>query len=327
MRPTAALFPAALLAAALFGNGTEVGNLFCYYCIIQLFSLCSVDAFRNAAAREPGVRRVDRRFSGTWIMIIFGIAACVIAEYCLGWDQNPILEIASVGCIIIEQLFEERMYALSHPSDGAILSVVAIVLLLAGLMIDSSEGMAAPVNLSGFYTLCGAGLGMLVSIIASYIIEPMHAFSLIPRNIGFFPKAAVQMLLYPLIMFLFKNTAANMAGLVIWRLSRTVCRRAQDESRPLNLLIIAICGILAVISVWIPELSAYAEMTALATIVVVLAFCAPGWRIYTGTALIAVANFLSSYRFLPKQWNMIAVILCCAAAIILNLHKAFLRKV
>ena len=75
MRPTAVLFPLALLAAALLGNAAAVAELFICYCVMQLFTLCSVDAFRNAAAREPGVRRVDKRFGGTFPVVILGIAA------------------------------------------------------------------------------------------------------------------------------------------------------------------------------------------------------------------------------------------------------------
>lgn len=340
MRPTAALFPVVLLAASLMGNEVAVENLFVYTCVIQLFSLCSVDSFRNAAAREPGIRRVDRRFSGTWIMILLGIAICAAAEYFLGWDQNPILMIAAAGCFVIEQLFEERMHALSHPSDGAILSVVANVLLFAGLMIDSSEGMASPVNLSGFYTLCGAGLGMLISIIASYIIEPMHAFSLVPRNIGFFPKAAVQSLLYPAVVFAMlailmdiegepfasvfqSDFSCVFAGLILWRLSRTVCRRANDESRPLNLLLVAACALLIVGGCFVEKLYSFGFFAIIALLCAIIAYCSPSVRLYVGFVFLCVAwLYLSPY----SQFHLISIA-CSAIAIILNLHKAFLKKV
>lgn len=335
MRPTAALFPAVLLAAALFGNSAMVANLFAYYCVIQLFSLCSIDSFRNAASREPGVKRVDRRFSGTWLLIALGIAVCAGIDRFTGIGQNQIILVAAAGCIIIEQLFEERMCALSHPSDGAILSVVANVLLLAGLMIDSSEGIAAPVNLSGFYTLCGAVLGMLISNIASYIIEPMHAFSLVPRNIVFFPKACVQTLMYPVIAALFLGVnVAYFAGLIIWRLSRTVCRRAADESRPLNLLLMA-TSVLAVAAAIYQHLIGFSIAAAVATLCAVVVFCAPGWRIYLGTVLVMLANaqlFVKTsmpqeWNILPTEWMLPFVCICCAIAILLNIHKAFLKKV
>jgi len=249
--------------------------------------------------------------------------------------QNHIMLIAASGCIIIELLFEERMHALSHPSDGMILSVVANVLLFAGLMIDSSAGMAAPVNLSEFYTVCGAGLGMLISIITSYIIEPMHAFSLIPRNIGFFPKACVQTLLYPVAAALFLGLNVSFfAGLILWRLSRTVCRRAADESRPLNLLLMA-TSVLSMAVVMYQHLVGFSIAAAVAILCVVAVFCAPSWRIYLGTALVMFANaqlFLKTsmpqeWNMFPTEWTIPFVCICCVIAIILNLHKAFLKKV
>lgn len=326
MRPAAALFPIVLLLAALFGNGEEVANLFFYYCVIQLFSLCSVDSFRNAAAREPGVKRVDRRFSGTWIPVIFGIAVCVFAEYLLEWNQNSTLLIIAAGCIIFEQLFEERMYALSHPSDGVILSVVSNGLLLAGLLIDSSSGVLAPMNASGFYTVCGAGLGMMISIITSYIIEPMHAFSLIPRNIGFFPKACVQTLLYPVLTLMVFPEPGVIVGFMLWRLSRTVCRRAQDESRLLNLLLVTVAGAAIVASVYGLNID-YPIAIFIALVCAAIVFCAPGWRFYVAVALITAALGILITGMEMGIILDIAIIACAAIAVVLNLHKAFLRKV
>lgn len=330
MRPTAALFPAVLLAAGLYSPGTLPEQLFFYWGMIQICSLCSVDAFRNAAAREPGVRRVDRRFSGSWFMILLGVVLTGFVNNVRMDRLNfPILLIAA-GFIIIEQLFEERMYALSRESDGVILSVISNVLLLAGIMLDVSGGVAAPIDVSGFYSACGAGLGAAISIAASYAVEPMHAFSLVPRNIAFFQKAAVQCLLYPAAVFvfvIFLGVEYAMAGMILWRLSRTVCRRAHDESRPLNLLLVGACAVLAAASIWLPVLQMYALAAILAMLCAVAVFCAPGWRIYCGAALLIAANVQLRCGIIPEAYGIYAVVVLSAAAVILNLHKAFLRKV
>lgn len=325
MRPTAALFPLVLLAATLFGNGITITNLFFYYCVIQLHSLCSVDSFRNAAAREPGIKRVDRRFSGTWLMIIMGIAVSVVIEYFVSWKQEQIMLVVAAGCIVIEQLFEERMYALSHTSDGAILSIISNVLLLAGLIVDSDKGIISPINISGFYTVCGAALGMMISIVTSYIIEPMHAFSLIPRNIGYFPKAAVQTLLYP-VLLLFVFHEAVIVGFVFWRLSRTVCRRTQDESRPLNLMLITATGAAIITSMFGLSVD-YPVALFVSLICVAIVFCAPSWRFYGGIALIAAAISALAPGAELKTIFKVGIIACVVIAIIINLHKAFLKKV
>ena len=346
MRPTAVLFPAVLLLAAIFGNESSVDSLFVNWCMIQLLSLCSVDSFRNAAAREPGVRRVDRRFSGAFLTILLGIAATGLIQWrskLFSFRTGDVLLLVEAATAINEQMFEERMFALSHPSDGAILSVVSNLLLLAGLLLDSSGGVAAPAQ--AFYTACGAGLGMMISVVASYVIEPMHGFSLSPRNIAFFPKAAVQKLLYPAVTFVLSallirlkpeegslNDVFRMeyqvifAGWILWRLSRTICRRAGDESRPLNLLLIAAAAIPVLACAWLPA-QGYAAAATLALVCAAIVFCAPGVRFYGGAALVLAAFALQIGRPLPEMWNTIAMAVCCAAAVILNLHKAFLRRV
>jgi len=58
-----------------------------------------------------------------------------------------------------------------------------------------------------------------------------------------------------------------------------------------------------------------------------IVFCAPGWRVYAGAVLILGANAQRMLGFLPGEWSLYAVCAACAIAVILNLHKAFLRKV
>lgn len=347
MRPTSALFPAVLLAAGLMGNAYNAGGLFMAYLAIQLFSLCSIDSFRNAAAREPGVRRVDKRFSGTWPMILLGIA--VTAG--LGWflsDKTEFLNaelwaVIAGGCIIIEQMFEERMFALSRRTDGVVLSIISNALLLVGLLLDGSGGVSAPVEMTGFYTVCGAGIGALISIAANYIIEPMHAFSLVPRNIAFFPKAAVQCLLYPAtptvlsaILIYLEPQEGNLndlltmeyqylfAGWILWRLSRTVCRRTYDESRKLNLLLVAVCAALIIGGLSMGSIMGYSACALIALLCAMIVYCAPSVRLYIGFVLLCAAWMCSSD---PYDNLYLVSIACAVIAVILNMHKAFLRKV
>ena len=334
MRPTAALFPAVLLAAALLGNAYDAASVFGMYIAIQLFSLCSVDAFRNAAAREPGVRRVDRRFSGAWPMILLGIAITATVDRLLygktDFLNGELWAIIAAGCIVIEQLFEERVFALSRRTDGVVLSVISNALLFLGLLLDGSGGVAAPVEIAGFYAICGAGLGMVISIAVNYVIEPMHAFSLVPRNIAFFPKAAAQSLAYPMTAVLWMargNGEDLLAGMILWRLSRSVCRRSPDESRPLNLLLVTASAALTAASIWAPGLQMYALAAIAAMLWAAIVFCAPGWRLYAGAAMVIAAFDLQMETILPGMWNMAAVIVLCVAAVGLNLNKAFLRRV
>lgn len=317
MRPTSALFPSALLAAALLGSKDQSATLLAYCFLIQLCSLCGAESFRNAAAREPGVRRVDRCFSGAWLQMCLGIALTLL--FAMRRNISPWMIVAA-GCISIEHLFEERMFALSRKLDGAILSLICNLLLLAGLLLDGGTGREV-------FTACSAGLGMAISIITSYALEGMHGFSLIPRSIGFFPKAAAQSLLFPAIAYLFRGFRPDvMAALILWRVSRSVCRRSHDESRALNLLLLAASALLAMASIGLPMLVGYANSAMAAVICAMIVFCAPSWRLYAGGALLIAANALLIVHPLPMIWNGAMVCIAGTMAIILNLHKAFLRR-
>lgn len=326
MRPSSALFPLALLAAAVLGRNAAACALFFAYCVMQLLSLCAAESFRNAAAREPGVRRVDKRFSGAFLQtalgILLGTLICHILFQKIGAETPALPICAAAGCIVTEQLFEERMFALSHPHDGVILSILANLLLLAGMLLDGSGGIAAPMR--EFFPVCGAALGMLISIIAAYCIEPMHAFSLRPVNIAFFPKAAVQTLLYPLIAAGLCGFGAPLfAGHALWRLSRTVCRRARDESWSLNCLLIFVCGGMIVGSAFMGELYSCAFACLLALLCAIIIYCAPGWRLYAGSALLIAAWILCKTEVIQN----IPLLACSLIAVLLNLHRAFLRKI
>ena len=323
MRPAAALFPLAGLIASLLGAARQTAALFAVYYILQLLTLCAADCFRNAAAREPGMRRVDRRFGGALIQMLPGlfIGAFLILNYDV--DRRVIF---TATFLIIEHLFEERLYALARPADGAVLSVVSGLLLAAGLLLDSAGGVTGPFE--GFYTFCGTSLTMLIALVTSFIMEGSHGFSPVPRNIVRFPGACVQTLLYPaacIPLLRFTGIAPALAGLVLWRLSRTLCRRTADESRRLNLLLVAASAILVVAGLWISL--AWGFMALLASVCAAIVFCAPGVRLYIGIVLLAAALALQVSGLLPGQMLPAAVPAACALAVVLNLKRAFLKKV
>lgn len=344
MRPATALFPLALMLASLLGGAEKVAWLLCVFYLIQILSLCAADCFRNAAAREPGVRRVDKRFGGAVAQLLTGAVLVGLVWHALKMDAKAGWTVFAVGALInIEQLFEERMYALCRNADGVVLSVISNLLLLGGILMDVSGGVDRLLDLANFYTLCGAGLGMVISVVTCYAIEPMRAFSLLPRNLAFCPKAAIQTLLYPAVMTLVaylgtwwdESVLDNMlelagsveflSGLLLWRLARTVCRRSSDESRALNLLLVGLVSALTIASIWIPELTGYECIAWVILCCATIIFCAAGWRLYAGVGLLWIAQ-----GFMEPHMDRIHMLICIGCAIVafaLNLHKAFLRKV
>ncbi|MDO5323208.1 MAG: hypothetical protein Q4G06_04255 [Clostridia bacterium] len=349
MRPTAALFPLAGLIAVAMGGGALVGRLMLFYYALQVCTLCAVDCFRNGAARESGVRRADRRFGGGIVQLALGIAL-LLAAMLLCPELKPHFSaglFAAAGCVTLEQLFEERMYALGRRVDGVVLSTIANLLLVVGLLLDGTGGveLALPVALECPFTLGGAALGALIALGTAYLVEPAHGFSFKPVNLALFPRAYVQTLLYPAAALAicavlpenmrkgFVELEALLYGLILWRLARTTCRRTDEEARPLNLLLVVLAAIPAATGAVYPELIlcglpllSFAAAAVLATLCAGVVFCAPAWRFWLGFALLLAADAIVALQPLPEMWNMAAGCACCLIAVVLNLHKAFLRK-
>ena len=345
MRPTAALFPLVGLIAALLSQGTRdfVLIVFILYYLIQLVSLCATDSFRNAAACEPGMRKVDRRFGGALPFMLIAVAAALLLARSF---QSPSMDINTMyavdharyiqeqlfraaltaAFISIEHLFEERMFALGRRVDGVILSCICNGILLAGALIDAEASAA------GNIITVAAGIGMAISLVTAYAIEPPHGFSLKPRNVPFFPRACIQTLLYPAIacaaVLLQSNgngaqldaaIPAVLFGLIPWRLSRTTARRTYDESRPLNLLLIAFAAVSAIAAIWLPAVRPFALTATVALLCGAAVFCAPSTRLYAGIGLVIAAVLPLSY---PYDLNAIPALV----AILINIKHAFLRK-
>ena len=329
MRPTAALFPAVCLIAALLGKADTVFGLLTAYFVLEAFTLCAPDAFRNAAARETGVRRVDRRFGGALMQILIGCGALACCAYLiLKRDGTFCLlnDISRLACcallIIIEHTFEERMYALGRPMDGALLAWISNLLLAAGIFVTGKNDLIL---------LILTGLAVLISLITSLFVAPFKSFSLVPRNYGFSPRAIVQTLLYPAVAaagmnFFGIDLPHALAGWILWRLARTVCRRSQDESLPMNLLLIAVCAVAVGLSVFFPVAVPYAYACLAALLCAVIVFLAPSMRLYVGTVLLLLAAAELNFGFLPENARTAALVLP-ALAVVLNLKNALRKKV
>ena len=309
MRPSAAFFPLALLASALFGDeATTIAFLLIWYAL-QITTLCAPVAFCNAAAREPGVRRVGKRFWG-------GIAQCILGGALLFvpiWKLTENLAITNsfvalaVGAflIIIEQMFEERMFALGRKVDGTLLSLISNILLLLGLMLDAGSGVKAPefynhllgrnAELGNFYLLCGCAAAVLISIIMSLLIARGKGFTPFPINCGFAPKALLQVFLYPaaaLAAAMRLDVSIDLrhilVGLMLWQVSRTVCRRIKLESKPLDWLLAIVCAVFAVLACLHPAFLPYAVCCGVAFACAAIIYLAPSVRLYVSLAVVAV---------------------------------------
>lgn len=332
LRPTAALFPIVGIAGILCGRAETVRSFFLYYYLLRIFTLDTVGCFRNGAAREPGVRRVDRRFSGSLLpLLIGGICVYMVVPIFLPNIYENIHAVGqytdvAAGLVTTEHLFEERTYALGRRVDGVILSCVTNGLLLLALLLYRESPQAANVP----YLLLGAGLGVIISVATSFAIEPMHGFSLKPIDLRELGSSSPQTFLYPLVALLVGYLACHrgfrgdvlfpfLYGLIPWRLARTPARRSADESYPLNLLLISIAATTAAAAAWCPALWPCAIAATIALLCGVCVYCMPSWRLLKGIALVIAA--LIPF-FFPYCNALLAIV-----AIDLNLKNALRRKI
>lgn len=336
MRISAAFLPLAMFAACLLGAEGQAQDICLAYFMLQLFALCPAEAFRNAAAREPGARRVDQRFGAALTQLIIG---CILLAGCIyfltngttaydrqfssfdPWSLIPLAGIAAL--MIIEQMFDERLYAVGRPADGAIYAAFCDGLLLTGMLLDRNGGVYM------LFSLCAAGLGALIGLIFSLAAQPFRAFSLVPRNYAFVPKAFVQFMLYPaacaaVSIWLYElSFAPVMAGWLLWRLMRSYARRSGDESRGMNFFLITVCAVLIIAVEFCWPAFEYAACAMIALVCAEIAFLAPSVRLYAGTLLLAGAMAAID----RIEYAYYVSVLLALAAVVLNLKRALLRKI
>ena len=320
MRPSAAFFPLALLISALFGDEkTTLAFLLTWY-LLQLTTLCAPGAFRNAAAREPGVRRVGRRFWGGIMQCILGGALLFVPIASLASSaaltSGFIVLAISVFLILIEQMFEERMFALSRNVDGTLVSLIANAFLMIGLMLDAGSAVKAPevynsllgrtVELTNFYLLCGCGAAALISALLTLTMAGGKGFTPLPVNCGFAPKAMLQLFLYPALtaaavigLDISIDTRHILAGLILWQLSRTVCRRARTESKPLDWLLTIVSAVFAVLACLHPAFLPYAVCCTAAFICAAVMYNHPSLRLYLCLAAVVGITVLAYFHPIP----------------------------
>lgn len=327
IRPSAALFPLSMLVACGLECADTVYMLLLFYFALQIFSLCAVDCYRNAAAREPSPRKADRRFWASAVMLALSpILLGCLSLACGGEIGGANLRFyLAPWLILIEQLFEERLYTLGRRFDGNLLALLANGLLFAGILLDGENGAM-------LYTTVMAGAGALVAALASLVIAPPKGFALLPINLGFAPKAAVQCLLFPAAAFALMQLQYDftpfslflLPGYGLWRLSRTTCRRSADESRAMN-LILCVCAAASLLAdCFVSEMKIMALGCILSLLCALIVFLRSSIRNLSAAALLILALVLRE-REIAHCTVIVAALCLCAVAI--NLKHAFLKKV
>lgn len=326
-RPENCLLPIALAAGVLLGSEIPVIRFFCFWLLISLLSLCADGAFCLDAARQTSLRQVDRRFFGSIVQVLIGTAVAAALMPLLKRPlEGRVWIIVAAGVTIIEQLFVERLRAHDRATDAVVLAIMNALLLTVGFAFDSL--FPAP----GMGVAAGAGLGLIVALLTLTIVPP-QGFSAVPACYARGPKALLQNLLYPAVL-IGVGYAANMlptileimAGMIVWRGARTVCRRSPAESAPLNFWLMLICAGLTAAALFVPGIMWFAACVDLAMLCAIVVFAHISWRNAVGAALLIAAFAVMSVGGLPQNAVYIIGCVSAAAAVVINVRHAFLRS-
>ena len=117
------------------------------------------------------------------------------------------------------------------------------------------------------------------------------------------------------------------AGWMLWRGARTVCRRSESESAPLNFWITAITGAAIIAALFLPQLMWVSACLTLAMLCSAIVFAHFSVRIAMGAALLIGAQALSILHPLPQTAIYIICSVLSIAAPIINLQHAFLKRI
>ena len=317
---------AACLIGALLGHETLALRFMVSWLLVSLTSLCADGAFCIAATRQSSFRKLDRCFCGGIIQLLIGILAAVLVSIFLENGKNAWM-IGAAGLFGMNQLCVERLNAYNRRMDARIAAFLPALLLTVGFAFDSLLPQ------SGMIVCIAMGLGAVISAF-SLIFAPMACFSIAPPNYACAPRAIWQNLLYPAAVCgacwahgKALPVSAMAAGWMLWRGARTVCRRSESESAPLNFWITAITGAAIIASLFLPQLMWVSACLTLAMLCSAIVFAHFSVRIAVGAALLIGAQALSILHPLPQTAIYIICSVLSIAAPIINLQHAFLKRI
>lgn len=302
LRPYAALFPPTLLASAVFGDQALTLRFLGAYFALQIASLCAPVAFCNAAAREPAMRRLGRRFWGGLTQLFLGAALlfCALRLVPLPFDARDGEILIAALLVLIEQMFEERMTAVSRSVDATLLALISGVFVLLGLVLTAEGTLPNSTPLRYPYLLGGCVLSALLGAVLTLLLAGGRGFTPLPINYGFAPKAMAQELLYPALIaaaVVWGKTEptlpAVLTGWMLWRAIRSVCRRTRGESKAPDWFLCIVSAALSLLAYLFPTILPYALCASAVLLCAMAVYLAPSPRLYVFAAVAFALTVLS----------------------------------
>ena len=319
--------PAACLIGALLGHETLALRFMVSWLLVSLTSLCADGAFCIAATRQSSFRKLDRCFCGAYIQLLIGILPAVLVSIFLENGKNAWM-IGAAVFFGINQLCVEALHAYNRRKSACIAAFLHALLLLLGFILNHLL-QSIPVTPIDFAMVLGLGISELF-----IIFVPFENLSIAPPNYACAPRAIWQNLLYPAAVCgacwahgKALPVSAIAAGWMLWRGARTVCRRSESESAPLNFWITAITGAAIIAALFLPQLMWVSACLTLAMLCSAIVFAHFSVRIAMGAALLIGAQALSILHPLPQTAIYIICSVLSIAAPLTNLRHAFLKRI
>ncbi len=318
--------PAACLIGALLGHETLALRFMVSWLLVSLTSLCADGAFCIAATRQSSFRKLDRCLCGAYIQLLIGEFASLSVSRLIGYDDSRWMNFAAYFCLN-GILFVENLHAYNQRKNARIAAFLSALLLVLGFVFDSQQSDM------GMIVCVAALIGFGISEFF-IIFVPVEKLSLAPPNYACAPRAIWQNLLYPAAVCgacwahgKALPVSAMAAGWMLWRGARTVCRRSESESAPLNFWITAIAGAAIIAALFLPQLMWVSACLTLAMLCSAIVFAHFSVRIAMGAALLIGAQALSILHPLPQTAIYIICSVLSIAAPLTNLRHAFLKRI
>ena len=317
---------AACLIGALLGHETLALRFMVSWLLVSLTSLCADGAFCIAATRQSSFRKLDRCLCGAYIQLLIGEFASLSVSRLIGYDDSRWMNFAAYFCLN-GILFVENLHAYNQRKNARIAAFLSALLLVLGFVFDSQQSDM------GMIVCVAALIGFGISEFF-IIFVPVEKLSLAPPNYACAPRAIWQNLLYPAAVCgacwahgKALPVSAMAAGWMLWRGARTVCRRSESESAPLNFWITAITGAAIIAALFLPQLMWVSACLTLAMLCSAIVFAHFSVRIAMGAALLIGAQALSILHPLPQTAIYIICSVLSIAAPVINLRHAFLKRI
>ena len=317
---------AACLIGALLGHETLALRFMVSWLLVSLTSLCADGAFCIAATRQSSFRKLDRCLCGAYIQLLIGEFASLSVSRLIGYDDSRWMNFAAYFCLN-GILFVENLHAYNQRKNARIAAFLSALLLVLGFVFDSQQSDM------GMIVCVAALIGFGISEFF-IIFVPVEKLSLAPPNYACAPRAIWQNLLYPAAVCgacwahgKALPVSAMAAGWMLWRGARTVCRRSESESAPLNFWITAITGAAIIAALFLPQLMWVSACLTLAMLCSAIVFAHFSVRIAVGAALLIGAQALSILHPLPQTAIYIICSVLSIAAPVINLRHAFLKRI